>query len=246
VRKWWLAAASVALLAVALVFFSKGKTSAPEWVSVASAEQGSQPVQLPDGSQVWLHQNTILSYEKGFAANDFRRLRLQGEAFFEVEKNAEKPFVVEAAACTVQVLGTSFDIRSRDTEEETFVAVKTGKVRVSSTQTKVELKPGEKAVVRRSSGTIQLSKEDAMHVAQWRSTDLEYRNLALSQVLQQLSHRFERKIQLSNPDLVNCPYTVYLPKADLSAVLANLKAVFGVSIAQTADGYLLEGGKCPQ
>jgi transmembrane sensor len=246
VRKWWLAAASVALLAIALVFFSKDKMSTTEWVSIASADQGSQPVLLPDGSQVWLHQNTILSFEKGFAASDFRRLRLQGEAYFEVQKNAEKPFIVEAAACRILVLGTSFDIRSRDREDETFVAVKTGKVRVSSTQAQLELNPGEKAIVSRSSGKLQLFKEDVAHVAHWRSPELEYRNLALGHVLQQLSHRFEVKIQIGNPDLVNCPYSIYLPKADLPSVMANLEAVFGVSIAQTADGYRLEGGKCPE
>ncbi len=245
VRKWWLAAASVAVLAIALVFFNKDKTSATEWVSIASAEQGSQPVLLPDGSQVWLHQNTILSFEKGFAASDARRLRLQGEAFFEVQKNAAKPFVVAAGACTIQVLGTSFDIRARETEEETLVAVKTGMVRVSSAQKEVELKPGEKVSYSKPSGEFRLAKEDVVHVAQWRATDLEYRNLALGRALQQLSHRFEVKIQLNNPDLYNCPYSIYLPKADLQAVITNVKAVFGVNIVQTANGYQLEGGQCP-
>lgn len=65
-------------------------------------------------------------------------------------------------------------------------------------------------------------------------------------VVQRLNQRFGQPISLGNPALADCRYSGYFPKADLAGILTNLQAVFGVTIKQTTDGILLEGGSCPE
>ena len=74
-----------------------------------STISGKSKVILPDGTEVWLHNNTTLSYNNDFGEKE-RRVLLDGEAFFSVTKNADKPFIVNADKLNVQVYGTRFNV----------------------------------------------------------------------------------------------------------------------------------------
>lgn len=86
---------------------------------------------LPDGSAVKMNAGSYLTYPKSFEG-DIREVTLEGEAFFDVKKNPNKPFIVHFNNLDVRVKGTSFNIRSYSDEAETQVAVKTGAVLVTS------------------------------------------------------------------------------------------------------------------
>src|SRR3546814_2056524 len=100
-------------------------------------------VTLADGSVVTLNKNSELSYPRRFTGSS-RTVSLQGEAFFDVETDREKPFVISVNDVEVEVTGTSFNIKSR--EEVTEVIVESGSVRVRLGDDAVALHPGEKAV----------------------------------------------------------------------------------------------------
>lgn len=89
----------------------------------------AQTISLHDGSKVTLQPQSSLSYPAVFDGK-IRVVRLEGEAFFDVARNPEKPFLVHFNKLVVKVLGTSFTIRSFDSEEKVQVTVKTGKVSV--------------------------------------------------------------------------------------------------------------------
>lgn len=99
---------------------------------------------LPDGSVVWLNSETKLTYPNQFTGNR-RFVSLEGEAYFEVAKDAKKPFVVQAGEIDVEVLGTCFDLDSYSSGEFVETALLNGSVKISGKALKdpVYLKPNE-------------------------------------------------------------------------------------------------------
>lgn len=142
---WYSIAATFVLLVIAGVWLMKEVRSLPfsadgaerssyqdlEKNLVQYRNEGDKPhiLVLEDGSKITLQPNSTLQYPENFA-DDRRDVYLTGEAFFEVARNAQKPFSVYANKLVTQVLGTSFSIRAYDEEKDIMVAVKTGKVSV--------------------------------------------------------------------------------------------------------------------
>jgi ferric-dicitrate binding protein FerR (iron transport regulator) len=110
---------------------------------------------LPDGTRVWLNSNSKLRYNKEFNSRN-REVGLEGEAFFEVTKNAELPFIVHAATLDIQVLGTSFTVKSYPQDATVEATLLKGAIEVrrkgSQNTAQVILKPNEKLVFNKFSG----------------------------------------------------------------------------------------------
>jgi hypothetical protein len=100
-------------------------------IEVINNGVNSQIVQLNDGSKVTLNAGSRISYEASFSGNN-RIVYLTGEAFFEVVRNPQKPFLVYANELVTKVLGTSFSVKANKFDKQVVVEVKTGKVSVSA------------------------------------------------------------------------------------------------------------------
>jgi len=96
-------------------------------ISQVAAKGEKKTILLPDGSLVFLNSKSSISYSKDF--KNKRELKLTGEAYFEVKKNPERPFLVETEKIKTRVLGTSFNIKAYK-NSQTMVSVNTGKVEV--------------------------------------------------------------------------------------------------------------------
>jgi len=105
------------------------KDDAGGYVQMQNTTAALQLVHLPDGSTVSLHPKSSVVYAKKFVSQ-YREVYLKGEAFFEVTKNAQHPFLVYTSNIVTRVLGTSFNIISYPNEKKATVMVKTGKVSV--------------------------------------------------------------------------------------------------------------------
>ena len=115
-----------------------------------STKYGSRTnIQLPDGSKVWLNSGSTLTYDKDFGKR-IREVVLSGEAFFDVVKNAEKPFVIHTASMDIKVLGTQFNVKSYANDHHAEASLIHGSIEVSLKKRgseKILLKPNEKIVV---------------------------------------------------------------------------------------------------
>jgi len=115
-----------------------------------STKKGSRTkIQLPDGSTVWLNADSKLNYDKKFN-NTLREVQLTGEAFFDVVKNADKPFIIHTQSADIKVLGTQFNVKSYPGDKTTETSIVKGQVEVTLTKhfnKKYFLKPNEKMVV---------------------------------------------------------------------------------------------------
>ncbi len=205
----WIGWASAAVIALALGFwFLNNQNDGLSNTLIAETNyQEKKTVTLNDGTIVWLNGNSKLTYSTEFSGNE-RLVQLTGEAFFDVTKNPNKPFIIETTKSKVTVLGTSFNVRSRIAENMTEVVVKTGKVRLENTagDKKVELTPNEKGIHDLSTNLVTEMAEKDMNDLAWHSDKLIFNNTPLSEVLNDLERQFEVEITLKDASLNNCKY----------------------------------------
>jgi transmembrane sensor len=151
----WMRIAAVAILAIGLAWMA--------WVILNTNSIDNNPLTvittstniltdtLPDGSRVTLNKHTELSHPTHFTGQK-RNVQLKGEAFFTVTPNKEKPFVIQVKDVTVQVVGTSFNVRNHS--DTTEVIVETGVVEVIYQEQRVVLHAGEQVIIVSSSSTL--------------------------------------------------------------------------------------------
>lgn len=122
---WMRIAAALLLIAAAgfVINFFIGRSAETRFETLAEATT----VNLPDGSIVTLNRNSSLSYARDFNSK-LRRVVLQGEAFFEVTKDAHRPFVIATGEAMVKVVGTSFNVSAYDADPDVTVTVAEGRV----------------------------------------------------------------------------------------------------------------------
>ena len=156
---WIRYAAIIAVLfGVSFIFYLLNKTSANGTVirqMVVHNTRGVYPITLPDGSRVWLHGGTTLTYPEQFS-DSIRRVDLQGEAYFSVQADVSHPFVVQTSTAKVRATGTEFNITAYPKDMVTTTTLVKGVVNIHPNHTgeETELKPGQQALV--SANTVQV------------------------------------------------------------------------------------------
>lgn len=190
-------AASVALLlAVGLAVYFNINSSYHE-MQVATLSGETKTVNLPDGSSVVLNSGSSISYPENFSGN-IRPVTLSGEAFFQVAKNAEQPFVITTKNTRTKVLGTSFNVRAYENEETATISVKTGKVSFSSANEEVILVAGNGAVFNKESES--LVKKESNQEPRWQEGIITFKNTKLSEVFGELARKYNITFNLDNLD----------------------------------------------
>lgn len=126
-------------------------------------------LQLPDSTIVYLNANSTLEVQQNFTKRSERRVKLTGEAFFEVKKDPKRPFKIQVGDLQVKVLGTSFNINAHDTNSEIKVAVNSGKVKVSTKEAVLaSLVVDQELVFNKSSRTFAVQENQQNAKALWR------------------------------------------------------------------------------
>lgn len=145
---------------------------------------------LPDGSIVWLNSESSITYEREFNSQ-FRKVNLQGEAYFEVNKDAERPFIVYSGSISTTALGTAFNIHAFDQDNIT-VSLTSGRVNVETINIEGEntgfiINAGEGVVYNATTDIkIDVIKIDAEKVKMWKDGFLELKDASLAQTIEEL------------------------------------------------------------
>jgi ferric-dicitrate binding protein FerR (iron transport regulator) len=172
----------------------KGEQSVSE--NVLSTPKGTKyKVVLPDGSQVLLNAASSLRYPASFAT-DNRTVILNGEAYFDVAADAQRPFIVEAGQQKVQVLGTSFNINAYTDEPDIRTTLLQGAVKVSSGNNSCTLAPGQQASTAREEGAAvsKLHADTEKEIA-WINNMFSFKNDDLQFIMRQISRWYNVEIK---------------------------------------------------
>ena len=160
---------------------------------------------LPDGTSVWLNAGSKITYSQGFGV-DNRNIHLTGEGYFEATHNDKLPLSVTTNEIRVDVLGTKFNYRNYPEDQEAWVSLIEGKVRISSLMDENEsynLLPNQKAIYNKETKNINISKVIASHTAEWINGYLFFDEELLPDITKELERSYGVKIIISDPDLNN-------------------------------------------
>ena len=223
VLRYAAAIVGVMVLAAGLAYWFRNKA---EELVVASAAHGQvREMLLPDGTKVWLNQSSVLKYPRAFEGKE-RHVYLDGEAYFEVARNHEKPFMVKSPAMDVRVLGTSFNIKCRPDNSFAETTLIEGEVEVKdkSDKGRITLLPGQKAVLNRVTGRMQVKQVDPKMEIVWHNDLIPFEKSSIFQIAAVLERFYGVKIILS-PDVDSTStYSGVLKKKDkIESVLNSLR-----------------------
>ncbi len=168
-------------------------SSSTQLNTISTPRGGQYRIILADGTKVWLNAASTLRYPGTFS-NKERTVELDGEGYFEVAKNPDKPFKVVSRKQVVQVLGTHFNVNTYPEESNVKTTLSEGTVRVTSLTDaqSVELFPGTQSVL--SSKGIQVRNIDTEAVIAWKNDDFIFREQSLQTTMRQLSRWYDVEI----------------------------------------------------
>ena len=270
-RWWW--AAAVLLLGVwaggrylnnppsaanAPSFYEKMITTMPKQLA-ETINQTDQPMNLtlPDGSKVRLSPNSRVSY--GTFSKKNREVYLTGEAFFDVVKNPNQPFLVYANEVVTKVLGTSFNVRAYEADKDIVVSVKTGRVSVYQQFTKkqtvvkndpetqgVVLTPNQQAVFHREAEQLvkALQERPTLLIASRLLSQSEFEDAPVERVLVALEKAYGIDIVFDEETLKDCTITTTLTNETLFEKLEIICKAVGASYKVIGDQVVVNSRGC--
>jgi len=173
------------------------------WNTVTAPRKHIAMYTMADGTEVWLNAGSTLS----FPTNDMpdkREVKLNGEGYFKVTRNVQKPFLVITQHATVKVLGTSFNMKAYQGEENLVTTLEEGSVELSTQQTgnsAVRLKPGEQAIYDTNTGKIEIANVDSKQFSAWRGDKYLFKDADLKTIITELQRLYDIRIYIKNPKL---------------------------------------------
>jgi len=237
-------AAAILILASAAVFTIRQAQT----TSYNAKELALNDIQLPDGSVVSLNANSKLSFDKGFGTKH-RDVKLVGEGFFEVAKNKDLPYIIQAADAQVKVVGTKFNVKAYKKQNEVKVTVTEGKVLLSdkkkSSARNIYLKAGETGRLNNTEGKIEKNETINMNDISWKTFELDFNNSTLAEVVDVLSNTYHIDIKVDD-NIRNCEITVHFSNTDFVSVLKVLKSTLDLSVKKQNDIIYISGKQCAE
>lgn len=235
----WKAAASI-IVFLGIGYLSQQYLFSPGNMISVLAENETMQVVLDDGSRVTLNSSAELFYPQKFRGNT-REVRLSGEAFFEVERNPDKPFMVSIEEkAMVEVLGTSFNIRSEERGESISLLVVEGRVALSDAKGNLPgiiLEKDEQATLRQ--GILQREEAVNKNMLSWKTGMLFFDQSFIGDVVNQLESHYKRNILLNEDIPGDLMFTSTIDNQNLESVLEELSLVLGLTVSYEDDKILI-------
>lgn len=212
-------------------------------IIVSTGEGERSGVLLPDGSKVTLNSMSRLLYKNREYSRDERNIRFCGEGYFEVRKMPQVPFVIENRNLRVEVLGTTFNLSVRDTEQMAELALEEGRVLLISTRKgdSVVLHPNEKALVNQQTGDIRVVIPGDITIASaWVRGELIFRNSKLQDVLHSIEKNYNITFRVACNEFLANTFTGTLPTNNLNEALEVIELSYGLKASIRNKEVLLE------
>lgn len=193
---------------------------------------------LPDSSLVSLNKNSKLTYFRNFSKK--RNIQFTGEAFFEIKRDVQRPFVIKTAESEIRVLGTSFSVEAD--LKNTRVIVASGKVALYSSLLLADtliLEKGDKGVFNAESLSLEKQRNKDLNFLAWKDHHLVFEKTPLANVIADLERYFQIKVNVKSPEIYKLNYTSQFSNPTLSEVLKELELILNISAEVSGKNILL-------
>jgi transmembrane sensor len=171
----------------------------PNEINMLETPRGGQyQIALPDGSMVWLNASTRLFFPTVFKPGE-RKVKVMGEAYFEVKADPKNPFIVETATgASLRVLGTSFNVSAYEDDAQETTTLLTGSLQVSRNQSKALLKPGQQAIVNKES-IVDVQDVETSYAVAWKEGNFMFNREPIKTVMNKIARWYNVDIVYDGP-----------------------------------------------
>ncbi len=199
---------------------------------------------LSDGTIVSLNVNSTLKYPAKFKRNE-RRVKLEGEAFFEVEAIDDKTFIVEARGVEIHVLGTCFNVNACKDKDIVEVTVYSGKVlMITPDGRQFELKAGEHKIFDKIEKIVFEEEVIDPNIISWKTRLLIFENTDLNYVFEVICNTYHIDIVIKDRELEGCRLTATFDDRPLEDILEIIKETFDLRYFHSDEKILVTGKDC--
>lgn len=208
-------------------YLSQRRAASKKEITLVSDPHKQKELLLPDGSKVLLNVGTELILSKDFGESQ-RRVSLRGEAFFEVAKDKNRPFIIQSGDLSTRVLGTSFNINAYPDMDKIKIAVLTGKVMVAKNIAGREktiasgMTKGSTLSFYKATGKTELKTEDTALFSFWKDNKLYIDNSTISEIGSQLERYYHLKVVFNTKTDRGLRYTIKFNKEPANRVMEIL------------------------
>jgi transmembrane sensor len=235
------------LFGAGLYFYSQRSVMESSLSMDNKSNEASRFIRLPDGSTVILNVGSSLTYPEKFSGEN-RVVQLSGEAFFDIQHDSAKPFIVTTGDITTTVLGTAFNIKAFPEDQHVTVTVTRGKVKVSSTEKLFGvITRDQRITVQRQTNEAQQSRVDSKAAVAWIERDIHFDNISMLDAITELEDRFDVTISLKNEKLKSCRFTATFVKGEgIEQILLVLSEFNHATYTydQPSGRIEIDGGSC--
>jgi transmembrane sensor len=196
------------------------------WQTIKTQAGMQTDFELPDGSHIWLNSGSVFKYPLTFDSK-YRQVELLGEAYFDIKKVPDHPFLVQTGKMNVEVKGTRFDVINYSNENSTELILESGCVRLftdnySANKTIASIKPGESALYDNLNNKLTIRKVDVDKYTAWKEGKLIFRDDRMDEVVKKLNRWFNVDIVLRSAELNEYVYTATYKNETLNQILELL------------------------
>lgn len=222
------------------IYFYRGSTPRnTEISSVSMREIYTKPgtrtkIELADGTAVWLNDGTTLRYPESFTGSK-REVFVDGEAYFEVKHNPEKPFVVNNPMITTVVTGTHFNLNAYSADQYFEATLLEGKISLEKKNQELTMKPGEQVQFDVKNQKIEQKIVNPEDAAAWVNGKLIFRDERLSTVLKKLGRWYNVEIIPTDPHLGDYVLSGTIEKEKLDQTLSLISLAVPVKFEFKTD-----------
>ena len=196
-----------------------GQSAEVKYNTLIVPRGGEFSLELADGTRVWLNTESKLRYPVAFTGDE-RRVEMDGEVYFEVAKNREKPFVVTVNGVDIRVLGTSFNVSAY--QEDVVTTLVTGKVQLKKGDEQVVLLPNQQAIW--SDDKFKVKQVDARNYVLWKEGIFYFEDVDLETILDDMARWYNVTIFYVNPTLKKMKFSVEIKRyEDINEILRRIE-----------------------
>lgn len=188
------------ITALSVYYFTQNSSANFHPVTITAQKGEKAEAVLPDGTRVWINSESAITYDTNFNRKK-RSVYLEGEAYFEVAKDKKRSFIVQTQSMDVQALGTSFNIRSYNTDSHVYAILIDGIVKISASAQELILNVNQRAIFDKATKKLTVDLVDAANFIEWKKGNIYFSNQTFNEIAQTLSRIYNVEIQFASDQL---------------------------------------------
>lgn len=251
------AVAAIFVLAGGFYFFSDLLKSSDKFNAEIVAGKGvRKSISLPDGTLVWLNSGSKLRYDEGMAKGATREVHLDGEAYFDVVKNKQHPFIIHTQKIAIKVLGTVFNVKAYPEDNTTEATLIRGSIELSINNVPAQrmiLKPKEKFALTESKlkkegykrklvieniQPLAVAEKEYLEETSWMENKLVFRNTSFEEMVPILERWYNIRIVINNDKLKSYAFTGIFENETIEQALHAMQLIRPFKFKPAKDGTL--------